>query len=64
MVRVSGSGSGILALCEPGQAADVANAMAVAFAGARDGVTSFPLRPVFTGVAAGAAAQATHLVEA
>lgn len=62
---VSGSGSGILAICEPGIATTVAAAMAAAFRRiAGEGVIAFPLRPVLEGVQPLAAAASVSNVDA
>ncbi len=52
-VTISGSGSGLLALCEPDRAQDVANAMHDAFArsAAGEGSMAFPLSPDLYGLA-------------
>ncbi len=51
-VTISGSGSGLIAACEPARAADVAAAMADAFrrAAGPDGVVHFPAEPALLGV--------------
>ncbi len=49
-VTVSGSGSGLIALCDRDLDAHVADAMAGAFAAAGDGVTAFAPRPVMDGL--------------
>ena len=51
-VTISGSGSGLIAACEPARAEDVAAAMADAFrrAAGPDGVVYFPAQPALVGV--------------
>jgi homoserine kinase len=44
-VTISGSGSGLLAVCSPGKAEDVATAMGAAFGTAADGVIAFAAHP-------------------